>query len=156
MSLNVSTWSIHNPIAVILFFILLTVAGIGGFLAMQIQNFPDIDFPIITERLGAAVEGVAKGLLLPVQVETHLGILGPLAREQKDDRTGGVAGASRSTYGGIERSQRRNGFTGIAANHGPSMFERLATQMKCVGRVGQVEIGALSQAPGKVRCGYVQ
>jgi len=48
MNLNVSTWSIHNPVAVILLFILLTVAGIGGFLAMKVQNFPDIDFPIIT------------------------------------------------------------------------------------------------------------
>ena len=48
MNLNVSTWSIHNPVAVTLLFILLTVAGIGGFLAMKVQNFPDIDFPIIT------------------------------------------------------------------------------------------------------------
>jgi multidrug efflux pump subunit AcrB len=48
MNLNVSTWSIHNPVAVILLFVLLTVAGIGGFLAMKVQNFPDIDFPIIT------------------------------------------------------------------------------------------------------------
>jgi multidrug efflux pump subunit AcrB len=48
MNLNVSTWSIHNPVAVVLLFILLTVAGIGGFLAMKVQNFPDIDFPIIT------------------------------------------------------------------------------------------------------------
>lgn len=47
MNLNVSTWSIHNPVAVTLLFILLTVAGIGGFLAMKVQNFPDIDFPII-------------------------------------------------------------------------------------------------------------
>lgn len=48
MNLNVSTWSIHNPVAVVLLFILLTVAGIGGFSAMKVQNFPDIDFPIIT------------------------------------------------------------------------------------------------------------
>lgn len=48
MNLNVSTWSIHNPVAVILLFILLTVAGIGGFFAMKVQSFPDIDFPIIT------------------------------------------------------------------------------------------------------------
>ena len=48
MNLNVSTWSIRNPVAVTLLFILLTVAGIGGFSAMKVQNFPDIDFPIIT------------------------------------------------------------------------------------------------------------
>ena len=50
MNLNVSTWSIYNPVAVTLLFILLTVAGIGGFLAMKVQNFPDIDFPIITVK----------------------------------------------------------------------------------------------------------
>ncbi|UYB52952.1 efflux RND transporter permease subunit [Xanthomonas sp. AM6] len=48
MNLNVSTWSIHNPVATTLLFILLTIAGIGGFLAMKVQNFPDIDFPIVT------------------------------------------------------------------------------------------------------------
>ena len=48
MSLNVSTWSIHNPVATTLLFILLTVAGMAGFVAMKVQNFPDIDFPIIT------------------------------------------------------------------------------------------------------------
>lgn len=48
MNLNVSTWSIHNPVATALLFILLTIAGIGGFLSMKVQNFPDIDFPIIT------------------------------------------------------------------------------------------------------------
>ena len=48
MSLNVSTWSIHNPVATTLLFILLTVAGMAGFVVMKVQNFPDIDFPIIT------------------------------------------------------------------------------------------------------------
>lgn len=48
MNLNVSTWSIRNPVAVVLLFVLLTIAGIGGFWAMKVQNFPDIDFPIIT------------------------------------------------------------------------------------------------------------
>ncbi|MBN6150303.1 efflux RND transporter permease subunit [Xanthomonas sp. AmX2] len=48
MNLNVSTWSIHNPVATTLLFVLLTIAGIGGFVAMKVQNFPDIDFPIVT------------------------------------------------------------------------------------------------------------
>jgi multidrug efflux pump subunit AcrB len=48
MNLNVSSWSINNPVATTLLFILLTLAGTGGFLAMKVQNFPDIDFPIIT------------------------------------------------------------------------------------------------------------
>lgn len=65
MNLNVSTWSIHNPVAVILLFILLTVAGIGGFLAMKVQNFPDIDFPIVMVR--AELPGAS-----PPQIESDV------------------------------------------------------------------------------------
>jgi multidrug efflux pump subunit AcrB len=48
MNLNVSTWSIANPVPTTLLFILLTLAGVAGFLATKVQNFPDLDFPIIT------------------------------------------------------------------------------------------------------------
>ena len=48
MSGNLSSWSIRNPVAVTLLFVLLTFAGVVGFRAMKVQNFPDIDFPIIT------------------------------------------------------------------------------------------------------------
>ncbi|ANB18881.1 efflux RND transporter permease subunit [Dokdonella koreensis] len=48
MNLNVSAWSIRNPVAVTLLFILLTLAGLAGFAAMKVQNFPDIDFPVVT------------------------------------------------------------------------------------------------------------
>ena len=46
--MNVSAWSIRNPIPGILFFALLTVMGFMGFKAMKIQLFPDIDLPMIT------------------------------------------------------------------------------------------------------------
>ena len=65
MNLNVSTWSIHNPIATTLLFILLTLAGIGGFMAMKVQNFPDIDFPVIT--VTAALPGAS-----PAQLENDV------------------------------------------------------------------------------------
>jgi len=48
VNLNVSRWSIRNPVATTLLFLLLTLAGAGGFWAMKVQNFPDIDFPVIT------------------------------------------------------------------------------------------------------------
>ncbi|MBD8696216.1 efflux RND transporter permease subunit [Stenotrophomonas sp. CFBP 13718] len=48
MSRNISAWSIDNPVAVSLLFILLTLAGLAGFRAMKVQNFPDIDLPTIT------------------------------------------------------------------------------------------------------------
>ena len=46
--LNVSSWSIRNPTPSVLLFVLLTLLGLFGFQAMKIQNFPDIDLPMIT------------------------------------------------------------------------------------------------------------
>lgn len=48
MSLNLSSWSIRNPTPSILFFILLTFVGLMGFRAMKIQQFPDIELPMVT------------------------------------------------------------------------------------------------------------
>ncbi|WP_337842496.1 efflux RND transporter permease subunit [Rheinheimera sp.] len=47
MSLNLSAWSIRNPIPAILLFLLLTLAGLVGFSRMQVQNFPDVEMPTI-------------------------------------------------------------------------------------------------------------
>ncbi|MFA6972836.1 MAG: efflux RND transporter permease subunit [Gallionella sp.] len=46
--MNVSAWSIRNPIPGIMAFALLTLLGFMGFKAMKIQLFPDIDLPMIT------------------------------------------------------------------------------------------------------------
>ena len=46
--MNVSAWSIKNPIAGVMLFVLLTFAGLLGFSAMKVQNFPDLDLPTIT------------------------------------------------------------------------------------------------------------
>ena len=46
--MNVSAWSIRNPIPAVLAFVLLTFMGIMAFKAMKIQLFPDIDLPMIT------------------------------------------------------------------------------------------------------------
>ncbi|ESQ87689.1 hypothetical protein ABAC460_18625 [Asticcacaulis sp. AC460] len=54
---QISSWSIRNPIPVIVFFIVMTVAGIIGFNSLRINNWPDIDFPIVVVtvvRSGAA------------------------------------------------------------------------------------------------------
>jgi multidrug efflux pump subunit AcrB len=65
MNLNVSTWSINNPVATTLLFMLLTVVGVGGYLSMTVQNFPDIDLPIIT--VSAALPGAS-----PPQLESDV------------------------------------------------------------------------------------
>ena len=54
---QISSWSIRNPIPIILMFIILTVAGTVGFFSMRVNNNPDIDFPLVAVtavRPGAA------------------------------------------------------------------------------------------------------
>ncbi len=63
--MNVSSWSIRNPIPSVLLFILLTVVGLMSFGAMKIQNFPDIDLPTVT--VVAALPGAS-----PAQLETEV------------------------------------------------------------------------------------
>jgi hypothetical protein len=48
--MNVSAYSIRNPIPSILLFVMLTLAGLLGFHQMKIQQFPDIDLPTILVR----------------------------------------------------------------------------------------------------------
>ncbi|MCE2950317.1 MAG: efflux RND transporter permease subunit [bacterium] len=59
--MNVSAWSIRNPIPTVMLFVLLTLAGLAGFQAMKIQNFPDIELPTIT--VSAALPGAGPGQL---------------------------------------------------------------------------------------------
>jgi multidrug efflux pump subunit AcrB len=63
--MNVSAWSIRNPIPAVLLFILLTVLGLMGFRAMKIQNFPDVDLPMVT--VSAVLPGAS-----PAQMETEV------------------------------------------------------------------------------------
>lgn len=65
MQFNVSAWSIRNPTPAVLLFILLTVVGLMGFRAMKIQNFPDIDLPMVT--VTASLPGASPG-----QMETEV------------------------------------------------------------------------------------
>jgi len=46
--MNVSAWSIRNPIPGMMLFALLCLLGIMGFQGMKIQNFPDIELPMVT------------------------------------------------------------------------------------------------------------
>ena len=63
--MNVSAWSIRNPIPAVLLFIMLTLVGLMGFRAMKIQNFPDIDLPTVT--VTASLPGAS-----PAQLETEV------------------------------------------------------------------------------------
>ena len=63
--MNVSSWSIRNPTPAILLFVLLTLAGVMGFKAMKIQQFMDIELPMVI--VTASLPGAA-----PAQMETEV------------------------------------------------------------------------------------
>ncbi|MDB5752525.1 MAG: putative inner rane transporter [Ramlibacter sp.] len=63
--INVSSWSIRNPIPAVMLFVLLTFGGILTFNMMKVQNFPDIDLPTVI--VSAALPGAA-----PAQLETDV------------------------------------------------------------------------------------
>ena len=62
---NISSWSIKNPIPIILLFVLLTIGGAVGFSGMRINNNPDIAFPLVS--ITAARPGAA-----PAEMETQV------------------------------------------------------------------------------------
>lgn len=45
---NLSTWSIRNPLPTLMFFIVLTIAGLVSYRLTIIQLFPDLELPMIT------------------------------------------------------------------------------------------------------------
>ncbi|MFN0000171.1 MAG: efflux RND transporter permease subunit, partial [Burkholderiaceae bacterium] len=63
--MNLSSWSIKNPIPAVMLFVLLCFAGLLSFSAMKVQNFPDIELPTIA--LTASLPGAA-----PAQLETEV------------------------------------------------------------------------------------
>ncbi|TAG46347.1 MAG: efflux RND transporter permease subunit [Betaproteobacteria bacterium] len=63
--MNVSTWCIKNPVPALMFFVLLTMAGLFSFSSMKVQNFPDLELPTIT--VSAALPGAA-----PAQMESEV------------------------------------------------------------------------------------
>ena len=63
--INVSSWSIRNPIPAVMLFVLLTLAGFIAFGSMKVQNFPDLDVPTIS--ITASLPGTA-----PSQLETDV------------------------------------------------------------------------------------
>ena len=63
--MNVSAWSIRNPLVAVLLFILLALGGWHGFNAMRIQQFPDMDFPMVV--VSVALSGAS-----PQQLESDV------------------------------------------------------------------------------------
>ncbi len=63
--MNVSAWSIRNPIPAAMLFVMLTFAGMLSFQSMKVQQFPDLELPTVT--VSASLPGAA-----PAQLETEV------------------------------------------------------------------------------------
>jgi len=59
--MNVSSWSIRNPVPALMVFVLLTFGGLLSFDAMKVQHFPDLDLPTIT--VSASLPGASPSQL---------------------------------------------------------------------------------------------
>jgi multidrug efflux pump subunit AcrB len=62
---NISSWCIRNPVAPIVLFVGLMLAGLISFARMQVNNAPDIDFP-------AAIVSISQPGAAPNEVETQI------------------------------------------------------------------------------------
>ena len=63
--MNFSSLSIKHPVPAIMLFVLLSLAGLLSFKASVVQDFPDIELPIVT--ISASLSGAA-----PAQLETEV------------------------------------------------------------------------------------
>ena len=65
MSFHFSSWSIKNPVPTVVTFLILGVVGISSFMALGIDDSPNIDVPIVT--INATQRGVS-----PTELETQV------------------------------------------------------------------------------------
>ncbi len=63
--MNFSAYAIKNPVVVIMLFALITLAGLFAFKSSAVQDFPDVELPIVT--VNATLDGAA-----PAQLETEV------------------------------------------------------------------------------------
>jgi len=64
---NISSWCIRNPVAPIVLFVGLMLAGIIAFARMQVNNAPDIDIPVAFVSISqpGAAPNVVVGVVRP-------------------------------------------------------------------------------------------
>nr|WP_295372234.1 efflux RND transporter permease subunit [uncultured Sphingosinicella sp.] len=62
---NISAWSIRNPVVPIVLFIGLTLAGIVSFMRMDVQDNPDIEFPVV-------IASISQPGAAPTEIENQI------------------------------------------------------------------------------------
>ncbi len=81
--MNISAWSIRRPIPSIVLFMILTVAGLYSFARIGVDEYPNIDFPVVT--ISVAQAGAA-----PSEMETQV-------TRRVEDAVAGLAGLKHIT-----------------------------------------------------------
>jgi len=62
---NISAWSIRNPVPPLVLFLALTIAGIVSFMRMDVNQDPDIEFPV-------AIVVISQPGAAPTELETQV------------------------------------------------------------------------------------
>ena len=62
---NISAWSIRNPVVPIVLFIGLTLAGLVSFMRMDVQDSPDIEFPVV-------IASISQPGAAPTEIENQI------------------------------------------------------------------------------------
>ena len=62
---NLSAWSIRNPVVPIVLFAALVLLGIVSFMRMEVQNNPDIEFPMV-------IVSISQPGAAPTEIETQI------------------------------------------------------------------------------------
>ena len=63
--MNLSAWAIRRPLAALMIFVALCIAGLYGFHRLPVARFPDVAFPMVTVTV--TLPGAA-----PSQLETEV------------------------------------------------------------------------------------
>ncbi|MQA21109.1 efflux RND transporter permease subunit [Rugamonas rivuli] len=151
--MNFSSLSIKNPIPAIMLFALLTLAGLLAFKANPVQDFPDIELPIVT--ITATLDGSA-----PAQLETEV------ARKIEDSvaTLQGVKNISTTVLDGVSTTvvefilekpisdavnEVRDAVARVKADMPAELRDPTVTKAATAGRVVMTFTAAASKAPGE-------
>ena len=151
--MNFSSLSIKNPIPAIMLFVLLTLAGLMAYKANPVQDFPDIELPIVT--VTATLDGSA-----PAQLETEVArkIEDSVATLQgvKNIYTTVLDGVSTTTIEFVLEKQIsdavndvRDAVARIKADMPAELRDPTVTKASTAGRVVLTFTAAAAQVPGE-------
>lgn len=135
--MNISAWSIRNPVPSILLFVVLSFLGIHGFKSLLIQQFPDIELPVIT--VSASLEGASPSQLeteVTRKVEDAVASLGGIKHIQSTLTDGSSVTAIEFTIDKdteIALSEVRNAVDGIRAELPGSMSDPVVAKVTTAG-----------------------